>query len=363
LSCWSARKVSSVKGGERNVTDVATTDSVEPGSSHRGLFLLSGLVIALAAAPLFVSPYILSVLTLALYFAYMGQAWNIMMGFAGLLSLGHSLYFGIGAYTSAALFTFFGVPPWLGMIAGAILAAAAGAFIGFLSFRFRVGGVYFAILTIAFAEFARIAMDHLSWTGGSAGFFIHVANRTTSDLWQLRGGPVMFYYVWLALTVLLLFACRMLVSSRTGHFWLAIREDEDAAQALGIDVVRYKLSAIMLSAAVTAAGGVVYAFYNNNLFPASTFSVPRSIEMLLGTVAGGVGTLMGPIVGAFILTPLGEILTVLVEPFKSGGLKLDGIKQVFYGVCVVAIVIVHRHGIWPVIARKLNLSRNVVERR
>jgi branched-chain amino acid transport system permease protein len=338
-------------------------DYPSPARSYRGILLLFGLFAALALAPLFVGPYILSVLTLVLYFAYMGQAWNIMMGFAGLLSLGHSLYFGIGAYTSAALFTFFGVPPWLGMIAGAILAAAAGAFIGFLSFRFRVGGVYFAILTIAFAEFARIVMDNVSWTGGSAGLFIHVANRSDSDLWQLRGGPVMFYYVWLGLTVLLLAGCRLLVSSRTGHFWLAIREDEDAAQALGVNVVRYKLSAIMLSAAVTACGGVVYAFYNNNLFPASTFSVPRSIEMLLGTITGGVGTLMGPIVGAFILTPLGEALTVLVEPFKNGSVRLDGIKQVFYGACVIAIVVIHRHGIWPVIARKFNLRSYLFERR
>ena len=310
----------------------------------------------LVVAPFFASPYLLSVLTLALYMAYMGQAWNIMMGFAGLLSLGHSLYFGIGAYTSAALFMFLGLPPWIGMFAGGGLAVAAGGFIGLLSFRFRVSGVYFAILTIAFAEFVRILMDHFALTGGSAGFFILVTNRAASDLWHLRGGPAMFYYVWLGLTALLLTLCKFLLSSRMGYFWLAIREDEEAAEALGINVFRYKMIAVMLSAAITSIGGMVYAFYNNNLFPASTFSVSRSIEMLLGPTIGGVGTLIGPILGAFILTPLGEGLTVLIEPFKQGNLKLDGIKQVFYGVCVVAIVTFYRRGVWAYLARRLKLD-------
>ncbi|MBV8537054.1 MAG: branched-chain amino acid ABC transporter permease, partial [Alphaproteobacteria bacterium] len=288
-------------------------------------------------------------------FAYLGQAWNIMMGFAGQLSLGHALYFGLGAYASAALYAKYGVSPWLGMAVGAALAAAAGAVIGSLGFRFRIGGVYFAVLTIAFAEFTRILFDHIDWIGGTAGFFLPVSNRTSDDLWMLRGAPTMFYYVWLAGAVGSLVLCRALLSSRLGYYWLAIREDEAAAQALGIDTFRYKILAVMLSAALTACGGVVYAFYYNTLFPEGIFSIGRSIDMLLGAVTGGVGTMMGPIIGAFILTPLAEALTVALAPLQEV-VRLDGLKEVFYGLCVVLIVVFQRHGVWPYLARKLGLG-------
>jgi branched-chain amino acid transport system permease protein len=324
----------------------------------RGRWLLAALLVVLLAAPFVVSSYVLSVLILVLYFAYLGQAWNIMMGFAGLLSLGHALYFGLGAYASAALYAKFGISPWLGMVLGAALAAVAGAVIGALGFRFRIGGVYFALLTIAFAEFTRILFDHIDWVGGTAGFFLPgLENRSGNDLWTLRGDPEMFYYIWLGGAVGVLLLCRRLLSSRLGYFWLAIREDEVAAQALGIDIFRYKILAVMLSAALTACGGVVYAFYYNTLFPEPIFSIGRSIEMLLGAITGGVGTLMGPIIGAFILTPLGETLTVALEPLQ-GAMKLDGMKQVFYGLCVILIVVFQRHGVWPYLARRLGIAKS-----
>jgi branched-chain amino acid transport system permease protein len=322
----------------------------------RGRLYLGLLLVALLAAPFFVHGYTLSVLILVFYFAYLGQAWNIMMGFAGQLSLGHALYFGLGAYASAALYVHFGVSPWLGMLAGGAVAATAGAFIGALGFRFKIGGVYFAILTIAFSEFTRILFDHFLWVGGSGGFFLPVSSRGGNDLLTLRGSPEMFYYVWLAATIGVLILCRALLSSRLGYFWLAIRENEEAAQALGINTFRYKIFAVMLSASLTAFGGVLYAFYNNNLFPSAIFSITRSIDMLLGAIIGGVGTLMGPIIGAFILTPLGEGLTVLLEPLREFGIKLDGIKQVFYGLCVVLIVVFQRRGVWPWLKRQLGLG-------
>ena len=211
------------------------------GVPRRGWIFLAALLIALIVAPRFVNDYLLTVLILILYFAYTGQAWNIMMGFAGQLSLGHAIYVGLGAYTAAALYVHFGVGPWIGLIAAVPVAMACGAIIGFLAFRFGVAGVYFAILTIAFAEFARIGFDHIRYTGGSAGFFLPVAQYATNDLWNLRGKPVMFYYVILALTVAAFALCHVLLRSRIGYFWLAIREDEEAARALGIDTFRYKM--------------------------------------------------------------------------------------------------------------------------
>jgi branched-chain amino acid transport system permease protein len=201
--------------------------------------------------------------------------------------------------------------------------------IGFLAFRFGVAGVYFAILTIAFAEFARIGFDHLRFVGGSAGFFLPVAQYATNDLWNLRGKPVMFYYVILAFTIAAFLLCHLLLRSRIGYFWLAIREDEEAARALGIDTFRYKMYAVVISAGMTAVAGVFFAFFYNNLFPEQIFNISRSIEIILAPLVGGVGTLFGPIFGTFILEGLSEGLRVVLD---HAGIDIPGIKQVFYGV-------------------------------
>ena len=312
------------------------------------------LLLALIAAPLIANDYLLTILILILYFAYVGQAWNIMMGFAGQLSLGHAIYVGLGGYTAAALYVHYGVGPWIGLLAAIPVAMACGAVIGFLAFRFGVAGVYFAILTIAFAEFTRIGFDHFDWVRGSSGLFLPVANYTNNDVVNLRGQPVMFYYVILALTALAFVACHALLRSRVGYYWLAIREDELAARALGINTFRYKMIAIMISAGMTAPAGVFYAFYYNNLFPEQTFFILRSIEIILGPIIGGIGTLFGPIIGAFLLTGLSEALQELLTNY---GLDTPGAKRVFYGVCLLLVIMVLPNGIWPPIARLLRLGR------
>jgi branched-chain amino acid transport system permease protein len=324
------------------------------GVPKRGWILLAVLLIALLVAPRFVNDYLLTVLILILYFAYTGQAWNIMMGFAGQLSLGHAIYVGLGSYTAAALYVHFGVGPWIGLLAAVPVAMACGAVIGFLAFRFGVAGVYFAILTIAFAEFARIGFDHIRYTGGSAGFFLPVAQYATNDLWNLRGKPVMFYYVILALTVAAFALCHLLLRSRIGYFWLAIREDEEAARALGIDTFRYKMIAVVISAGMTAVAGVFFAFFYNNLFPENIFHISRSIEIILAPIIGGIGTLFGPILGAFLLTGLSEAVTEILHAF---GFDFPGAKQVFYGICLLIVVVALPDGIWPWLVRRLGLER------
>ena len=323
------------------------------GVPRRGLVLLLLLVAALLAAPLLVTDYLLTVLILILYFAYAGQAWNIMMGFAGQLSLGHALYVGLGAYAAAALFFHFGLSPWVSLPLALAIAGLAGAMIGFLAFRFGVAGVYFAILTIAFAEFARIGFDHWPWVGGSAGLFVPVANYTQNDLWTLRGSSRMFYYVILALTVMAFLLCHALLRSRAGYYWQAIREDEEAARALGIDTFRYKMYAVILSAAMTSIAGIFFAFYYNNLFPEQVFNIGRSIELILGPIIGGVGTLFGPIIGAFLLTGLAEALR---EGMLRFGVEVPGVKQVFYGLCLLVVVMALPHGVWPPLSRALGLD-------
>ena len=314
-----------------------------------GLAVLGVLLVSL---PLLVGNYALSVATLILYFAYTGQAWNVMMGFAGQLSLGHALYVGVGAYAAGSLFFHYGVGPWAGVWLAIALCVALGLVIGFLAFRFRISGVYFALLTIAFAEFTRIGFDHLAWTGGPGGMFLRVAQRDTWDLASFRGPPLMYYYAMLALTALAFIGCFLLLRSKAGYYWQAIRENEEAAQALGINTFRWKLLAVAISAAMTAVAGVFFAFYYNNLFPEQIFHISRSIEIILGPVIGGVGTLFGPVLGAAVLTLLSDGIT---EALAIAGLEIPGIKQVFYGVVLLVVVMFLPHGIWPALAKRLRL--------
>ena len=324
------------------------------GVPPKNAVLLVILLAVLLAAPWIVNDYLLTVLIIILYFAYAGQAWNIMMGFAGQLSLGHAIYLGLSGYVAATLFVRFGIGPWLGLLAAIPVAAACGAIIGYLAFRFGVAGVYFAILTIAFAEFARIGFDHLDFVNASSGLFLPVKQYAHNDLWRLRGDPTMFYYVILAATVVVFVLCHLLLRSRVGYFWLAIREDEQAARAVGINTFRYKMYAVMVSAALTAFAGVFYAFFYNNLFPEQVFSLSRSIEIILGPVIGGVGTLFGPILGAFVLTSLAETLNSVMTAF---GFDLPGATQVFYGICLLLVVAGLPDGVWPPLARRLGLAK------
>ena len=319
--------------------------------SRRALSL-AALAAILIALPLVAGNYALSVATLILYFAYTGQAWNVMMGFAGQLSLGHALYVGVGAYAAGSLFFHYGVGPWAGVGLAIVLCVALGLAIGFLAFRFRISGVYFALLTIAFAEFTRIGFDHFDWTGGPGGMFLRVAQRDTWDLANFRGPPLMYYYAMLFLAAGALALCAWLLRSRAGYYWQAIRENEEAAQALGINTFRWKLLAVAISAAMTAVAGVFFAFYYNNLFPEQIFHISRSIEIILGPVIGGVGTLFGPVLGAAVLTLLSDGIT---EALALAGLEIPGIKQVFYGVVLLAVVMFLPNGIWPALARRLRL--------
>ena len=320
----------------------------------RAAYLLAALSALLLVFPFFADSYLISLATLILYLAYTGQAWNLMMGFAGQLSLGHALYLGVGAYGAAALYHHFGIGPWAGMWLAIGLCVSLAASLGFLAFRYGISGVYFTLLTIAFAEFARIGFDHFNWVGGSGGLFLKVAQRDQIDVFNLRGTPVMFYYVMLALAAGACALCAWCLRSRPGYYWRAIRENEAAAEALGIDALRWKMFAIISSAAMTALAGVFWAFYYNNLFPEQIFSIGRSIEIILGPIIGGIGTLAGPILGAALLTLIADGATELVAAL---GWDVPGVKQLIYGIILFAVVVFLPQGIWPALARKLNLSK------
>ena len=314
--------------------------------------LLGLLAAALLAAPLALDRYQTSVLVLVFLSAYLGQAWNVMMGFAGLLSLGHALYVGLGAYVSAALFVHLGVSPLIGLFLAVAICVCVAMAIGALSFQFRIEGVYFALLTIAFAEVARIGFDHLKWTGGAGGFFLPVAGAD-GQWWNLRGGPVFFYYIALAMAAAAFALCAALRRSRLGYQWLAVREDAEAARAVGIDVTRARMSAVVVSAAMSALGGVAHVFYYNNVFSAQIFDMSRSIDIMLAPIIGGIGTLFGPILGAFILVPLGEGLIFAPQAL---GINAPGAKAVFFGLALMIIIFLAPNGIWPSLRKRLGIG-------
>ncbi len=313
------------------------------------------LLAVLLVTPIALDRYLMSVMILILYFAFVGQAWNIMMGFCGQLSLGHALFVGLGAYTAAALYQHFGIIPWIGMVAAVVVCVAAATIIGWLAFRFGIGGTYFALLTIAFAEFTRIGFDHFGWVGGSGGFFLRVVQQDRFDLLNLRGRPVMFYYLALALAVFGFFVSAWLLRGRAGFYFRAIRDNEEAARAAGVDTFRYKMYAIQISGALTGLAGVFFAFFYNNLFPEQLFGIGRSIEIILAPVIGGIGTLFGPILGAAVLTAASEGINAALA---ASGYEIPGVKQILYGVALGMSIMFMPNGIWPGIARRLGFARN-----
>ena len=324
----------------------------------RSRLALLALFVVLAVVPVLADRYVLSVMIMVLFLAFVGLAWNIMMGFCGQLSLGHALYVGLGAYTAAALYQHFAVVPWLGMLAAVAVCVLAASVIGWLAFRFGIGGTYFALLTIAFAEFTRIGFDHLQWVGGAGGFFLRVVPGGTRDWLNLRGGPLMFYYLALGLAVIAFLLSAWLLRSRAGFYFRAIRDNEEAARAAGVNTFRYKMFAVQISAGLTALAGVFYAFYYNNLFPEQIFSMGRSIEIILAPIIGGIGTLFGPVLGAALLTLLSESITHWLEVFE---LEIPGVKQIIYGVALALAIMFMPHGIWPALARRLGFARSRAE--
>ena len=225
-------------------------------------------------------------------------------------------------------------------------------------------GVHFALLTIAFAEFVRILVDHAPFLGAAEGLFLPVkaSERSGVDLINLRGRPEMFYYLMAVLCFGTLILCRRLLRSKLGYYWQAIRDDQEAAEASGINIFRYKMYAVLFSSGIAGVAGVFIAFYNNNLFPDSTFGIERSIELTLAPIVGGVGSLFGPIFGAIILTPLGEALTAIIDGLKEEGIidpkaKLDGLKLLVWGLFVTLIVLFRPAGLWPWFRDLLHLTR------
>jgi len=302
-------------------------------------------VLVLLALPAVLNAYLLTVFILIFFYAYLGQAWNLIGGYAGQLSVGHAAFVGLGAYASAVLSQRFGVTPWLGMLAGGLLAAALGAVVGFLGFRFGLRGFYFVLLTVAFAEVCRIAANNVDAVGGAVGFYITFTGNPRDFQFQDSRAH---YYIALALMLLATALVAGVERRRFGVFLAAVREDEAAAEALGVDTFRTKLAAMVLSSFLTGLGGTFYAFYLMSLQPNAAFGIPLSVEIVIRPIVGGGGTVLGPILGSFILSPLAELSR---HYFAAGG--WTGVHLIVYGMLLVAVVLFLPEGAYPRLRRAL----------
>lgn len=312
-------------------------------------YLLAAILFFAAAIffPFVADPFLVTIATLVFMYAYLGMAWNLMFGYAGQLSIGHALFFGLGAYTAAVLSDRYGLNAWLAVAVGAAISAIAGATIAGLGFRFSVRGVYFALLTIAAAEFVRILFDHWYLVGGSAGYFLPVRGNK-SPLITLRGGTNFFYGAFLFLSFSAFLLCYWLINSRYGYYWRAIREDEDTARAIGVPAFRMKIIAVVISAAMTSVGGSIFAFFSAGLFPDTVLGMKFSIEIMIAPIIGGVGTLFGPFIGAIFIVPAMELSNYVSQ--NSG---FFGLSTIIYGLLILLTVRFLPDGVWPPIARML----------
>ncbi len=308
-------------------------------------------LVALPVFPKFFGSYAVTLFTLIFFYGFLGQAWNVVGGYAGQLSAGHAAFVGIGAYTAALLSVERGLTPWIGMLIGGVLAAALGGIIGFLGFRFGLRGFYFVLLTVAFSEICRVIAGNTEAVGGAVGYYITFTGNPRQFQFQDTRA---YYYIALVLMLAATALMAWLERRRFGVYLAAIREDETACEAAGVNTFKYKMLAMMLSAFLTGVGGTFYAFYLFSLQPNTVFGVPLSVEIIIRPIVGGAGTVLGPVVGSFILSPLAEVARYY---FAQGG--WHGAHLIAYGALLIAVVLFLPEGAYPRLARALRRRATV----
>jgi branched-chain amino acid transport system permease protein len=305
-------------------------------------------VALLAAVPLVTaSNVVLNFLVFALLIALVGQGWSLLGGYGGQYSFGHAAFFGTGAYVTAILQVRYGLNAWPAFAAGIAAGTAVGAVIGALAFRSGLRGSYFALVTLAFAEVLRIVASVAPITGAGVGTLIPLDLRWQALQFQSR---VPFYYVILALVAISLVLVHAVERTRFGAWLVAVRENEDAASALGVDATLVKIGAMTLSAAIAAAGGCFYAQYYLFIDAGIAYGPWISIEALLAPIVGGVGTVFGPLLGALVVKSLGEATKLVAG-------DAPGLDLVIYGGVLVLVVAFAPRGIAGVLADLRRLGR------
>lgn len=297
---------------------------------------------AIAYPHVFSSPFSRHLMIMVFIYSILGLAWNLIGGYAGQVSLGNAVYFGLGAYTSTLLLMKAGVNPWLGVIAGAVISSIVSLIVGYPCFK--LGGHYFAIATIAVGEIFQHAWLNWDWAGSAIGLNQPILDEGLLNF-QFHSSKLPYYYIGLSMVGLSLFTTYFVDRSKIGYYFRAIKGDQDAAQSLGISHSKYKAYAMVLSASLTSLAGSFYAQYVLFIDPDSVFPLMLSINMCLMATLGGLGTVWGPVIGAFILIPISEFTRI-----KLGG-GGTGIDIMIYGLLIIIICLYQPNGIIGIFQR------------
>jgi len=284
--------------------------------------------------------YMMNVLILTLLFAALSQSWNLLGGYCGQVSLGHALYFGIGAYATSILYVKFGITPWGGLLAGGIIAALIALALGYPCFRLK--GHYFSIATIVIAEIGLLLFHNWDYAGAALG----IQWPFTPDSWwtlQFARDKAPYFYFALGLFAVTWLVTFSIVESKWGYWWRAVKDSADAAESLGVTIFRSKMAAAAISAFFTAVGGGFYAAFVSYIDPDSVMHFRFSLLMALPAVLGGVGSLWGPAIGALILIPLAE----LTRSYLGG--SGSGLDLVIYGGLIMIVSLTRPEGILSII--------------
>ncbi|WP_341895331.1 branched-chain amino acid ABC transporter permease [Ferrovibrio terrae] len=317
----------------------------------RNLAAILIFTVVLLPLPLLVkSDFWITWLTLALFYAYLGQAWNLLGGYGGQFSFGHALFFGTGAYCTAVLQIHLGLNAWAGFALAAVAAGAVGAGTGWLVFRYGLRGSYFALVTLAFAEVFRILANTFAFTGAGVGLLVPLQPGIEQMQFASKAG---FFWLLLVLVMLALLFTWRLENSRFGARLMAVRENEDAARALGVDPFSTKLTAIVASGAIAGSAGAIYVQLFLYIDPNIAFGPGMSVEALLVPIIGGLGTIFGPVLGAFALHAIAEIGRMTFG-------EAPGLNLVLYGLLLVAMVLFLPNGLFGL--GKVSFGRNILRR-
>jgi len=323
------------------MTVEASRRSARPRAATVAAILCAALLLVALFFPMFAGRHFIALGISVLFWTAFSGSWNIIGGYAGQFSLGHAAFFAVGAYSSSWLYARFGVPTVYGLIVGVAIAATLGAAVGWIVFRYKLHGTYFAIGTLALSEVLRVLAGSLPWFGGNGGIPIPLAQER--GWMQLQFQPVTYYYIFLGLALLVMGICAWISRSRFGYQLAAIRDSEDVAESIGISPSSAKLQSFVLSVALAAAIGTFYAQYMMFVDPPTFFGLLLAIQVVLPAVIGGLGTAIGPLLGALILT-------FAIEAADRLALR-PGINLLMYGVILMGFSILLPRGLWPLILR------------
>jgi branched-chain amino acid transport system permease protein len=325
-------------------TASAATGTQQGIARRRHLLVLAGAIIVVVAVSTGLHDvYLQNIIVLTLMYAALAQAWNILGGYCGQISLGHALYFGIGAYATSYLFTSYGVAPWFGLLAGGLLSALLALALG--HFCFRLKGHYFTIATIVIAEIGMLIVHNTELLGGALGIQWPFGEDSWTTM-QFARDKLPYIWLMLGLFTLTWLATYLVEGSRWGFWWRAIKDSPEAAESLGVEVFRSKMAAAAMSAFFTAAGGALYAAFVAYIDPDSVMSFRFSLLFALPAVLGGIGTLWGPAVGALGLIPITE----LTRSYMGG--QGNGVDLIIYGALIVVIALAKPEGLVSLFKRE-----------